>query len=71
MDWYQDTLYIQTHRQFYRNYVIPVMVDFIFGDSAAIIQNSLIMVVTAREAETNAAGYELLPLLIKWRRKRE
>ncbi|EXB75640.1 Putative pectinesterase/pectinesterase inhibitor 28 [Morus notabilis] len=53
-DGYQDTLYVQAHRQFYRNCVISGTVDFIFGDASAIIQNCLIIVRKPGEGQKNA-----------------
>ncbi|KAL9660901.1 hypothetical protein QQ045_025720 [Rhodiola kirilowii] len=50
---YQDTLYVQTHRQFYRSCVITGTVDFIFGDAAAVIQNTLIKVRKPLENQQN------------------
>ncbi|CAN1773906.1 Probable pectinesterase/pectinesterase inhibitor 13 [Linum perenne] len=40
---YQDTLYAQNHRQYYKGCVISGTVDFIFGDAAAVFQNCLIL----------------------------
>lgn len=54
IDGSQDTLYVQTHRQFYRNCIISGTVDFIFGDAAVVIQNSLIIVRKPGPGQKNA-----------------
>ncbi|CAN4113380.1 unnamed protein product [Withania somnifera] len=49
---YQDTLYYQTFRQFYRNCVISGTLDFIFGMGSAVIQNSEIVLRRPRQIST-------------------
>ncbi|XP_057544414.1 pectinesterase-like [Amaranthus tricolor] len=53
MEAYQDTLYAQTHRQFYRGCYITGTIDFIFGDAAAIFQSCLLMVRKPMENQQN------------------
>ncbi|KAM1715366.1 hypothetical protein TB2_025380 [Malus domestica] len=52
---YQDTLYMQSGRQFFRNCVISGHVDYIFGDARAYIQNSLIIVRKSTNPQQNQA----------------
>ncbi|KAJ9168114.1 hypothetical protein P3X46_019676 [Hevea brasiliensis] len=50
---YQDTLYVQAHRQYYRSCVVVGTIDFIFGDASAILQNCLILVRKPVENQQN------------------
>ncbi|KAI3974128.1 hypothetical protein MKX01_031586 [Papaver californicum] len=50
---FQDTLYIHSLRQFYRECTIQGTVDFIFGNAAAVFQNCLILVREPIEGQKN------------------
>ncbi|VFQ69018.1 unnamed protein product [Cuscuta campestris] len=53
MEAYQDTLYVQAHRQFYRGCYITGTVDFIFGNAAAVFQNCMIYARKPMENQQN------------------
>ncbi|KAI3801249.1 hypothetical protein L1987_29353 [Smallanthus sonchifolius] len=44
MEGYEETLYVQTHRQFYRGCYIMGTIDFIFGDAAAVFQTCEVII---------------------------
>ena len=51
---YQDTLYVHSQRQFYKQCDIYGTVDFIFGNAAVVLQNCMIYARRPMDKQTNA-----------------
>eukprot|EP00475_Leptophrys_vorax_P033727 TRINITY_DN5351_c1_g1_i1.p1 TRINITY_DN5351_c1_g1~~TRINITY_DN5351_c1_g1_i1.p1 ORF type:complete len:641 (-),score=-1.02 TRINITY_DN5351_c1_g1_i1:142-2064(-) len=52
----QDTLYVDSGRQYYRNCFIGGTIDFIFGDAAAVIDNATIQLHPSQTITITASG---------------
>ncbi|CAJ1969803.1 unnamed protein product, partial [Sphenostylis stenocarpa] len=50
---YQDTLYVQAHKQFYESCIVSGTIDFIFGDAAVVFRNRIMVVRKPNDNQQN------------------